>query len=154
MWVLGSCNYCTFYLLTGNVVLTWRGNSTAWTLWFHSKSCHVASIYSIFTSRRRASAIYWPLNRVSMETPGCLTNLLSWTMAEVISPSHKAGKHLCVQRQEKNEDSLPENWERDWGKKWKFHWRGYRGSQNGGKKALWNCILLYCPNKLRQAATV
>lgn len=78
-----------------------------------------------------ASAIYWPLNLVSMETPGCLTNPHSWTMAEIISASHKAGKHLCVQKQRQNEDSLRGNWEKRLRQKWRLHWRD---SRNGTKK--------------------
>lgn len=112
-------------------VLTWRGNNTARPPRIHSKSSHDASIYSIFTSWWSASAIYWPLNRVSMDTLGCLTNPRSWTMAEVISASHKAGKHLCVQKQRKNEDSLLGNWERDWSKNGDCIEEGTEGPEMG-----------------------
>lgn len=40
---------------------------------------------------------YWPLSRVSVETPRCSSTRCSWTKADVIWPSHKTGKHLCVE---------------------------------------------------------
>lgn len=65
--------------------------------------------------------------------------------AEVISPSHEARKHLCVQEhRKKNEDSLLENWERDWGKN-----EGCTEQTTANKRPhWWSSILLYCPSKL------
>lgn len=57
-------------------------------------------------------------------------------MAEVISASHKAGKHLCVQEQRKNEDSLLENWEGDWGKNEGCIEEGTEGAEMGQKTSL------------------
>lgn len=83
-------------------------------VWFNSKGkwhntnsqeSHLKPSHDLYISAS-SSAIYRPLNLVSKEMSGCLTDLLSWIKAEVISPSHKASKHLSVQERRKNEDSL------------------------------------------------
>lgn len=87
-----------------------------------------------------ASAIYWPLNRVSMETPGCLTNTHSWTIAEVISASHKAVNTFVCRSKEKMRTVY-----RKIGKEieaeMKVALKKYRGSRNGTKDPINEALL-------------
>lgn len=66
----------------------------------NTKSGAYASISCIFTSRRGAS-----IQLVTPELGFCglvaSPSWCSWTMADVISPLHKASKHLCEQQQRK-----------------------------------------------------
>lgn len=65
-----------------------------------------------------------------METPGCLNNPHIWTMAEVISPSHETGKHLCVQEQRKKWGHFTGKLEKRLRQKWEFYRRGCRGTKD------------------------
>lgn len=80
---------------------------------------------------------YWPLNRVSVETPTCSPTRCGGTMADAIWPLHKAGKHLCVQEQRgrggKNEDRLQANWKKDWGRNGCSVEEGGRGKKQRNK---------------------
>lgn len=93
------------------------------------------------------SQYYWPLNRVSVETPTCLPTRCSGTMADAIWPSHKAGEHLCVQEQRERErrekrGHITGQLEKRLRQKWREHWRG----RPGEKTTEQDNAALYCPS--------